>query len=302
MLVRSSLSRFVSRTPALVRGVFAAFALLVVGGAPPGVALVLSLRLRAETPWFLLVTVAWIGLFWWWARGGGPPRHLGEARRANARDGPLAVRPWLGSLLAGGLGVAGAMSLALLTARLAKTSQGQLDAAFDLALLAPATAIAAIAAIAMTAGVVEEIAFRGYMLSVVQRRHGWTVGILATGLAFFAAHLDHGYASLAYLPMFLAYSVVHGLLVRATGSIRPSIVLHAVGDFLMLPLQYGIVGADWHLPAGTCAAFAVGFFAASALAFRATGLHRAASDLGQRAVDGTRGETIKPSTLPDERV
>jgi hypothetical protein len=37
--------------------------------------------------------------------------------------------------------------------------------------------VSVFAAVALTAAVVEEAAFRGYMLSGIQRRFGWAVGI-----------------------------------------------------------------------------------------------------------------------------
>jgi hypothetical protein len=37
-------------------------------------------------------------------------------------------------------------------------------------------------------------------------------------------------------------STLHGLLVYWTRSVLPSLVLHACADFLVLPVQYGIVG------------------------------------------------------------
>ncbi len=41
---------------------------------------------------------------------------------------------------------------------------------------------------------------------------------------------------------FLAISVVHGLLVKYSGSIRPSVLLHALADFIVIPVSYGLVG------------------------------------------------------------
>jgi membrane protease YdiL (CAAX protease family) len=106
------------------------------------------------------------------------------------------------------------------------------------------TVIAALLAISATAGVVEEAGFRGFMLSPIQRRHGWTTAILITGLMFFFDHqLSHAYATFAFAPFFLAISAVHGLLVRFSGSIRPSIFLHGLADFLLIPILYGLVGS-----------------------------------------------------------
>jgi predicted Abi (CAAX) family protease len=100
-----------------------------------------------------------------------------------------------------------------------------------------------ILAISAVAGVVEEAAFRGYMLSGIERRHGWIAAILVTGLVFFLDHhFGHAYATVAFLPFFLAVSSLHGLLVYLTRSIRPSIILHAVADAIVIPIQYGLIG------------------------------------------------------------
>jgi hypothetical protein len=37
-------------------------------------------------------------------------------------------------------------------------------------------------------------------------------------------------------------SALHARLVYLTGSIRPSIVLHAAFDFAVIPVQYGLIG------------------------------------------------------------
>jgi membrane protease YdiL (CAAX protease family) len=82
------------------------------------------------------------------------------------------------------------------------------------------------------------------MLSPMQRRHGWVVGILITGFMFFLDHhFSHAYATFAFLPFFLAISVVHALLVKYSGSIRPSVVLHGIADFFVIPIMYGLVGS-----------------------------------------------------------
>jgi membrane protease YdiL (CAAX protease family) len=134
--------------------------------------------------------------------------------------------------------------LAFVLARLANVPRDAFKAPVDFSIYPRLTVIAALLAISATAGVVEEAGFRGFMLSPIQRRHGWTVAILITGLMFFIDHhLSHAYATFAFLPFFLAISVVHGLLVRFTGSIRPSIVLHGVADFLVVPVLYGLVGS-----------------------------------------------------------
>src|SRR5688572_11931369 len=55
------------------------------------------------------------------------------------------------------------------------------------------------------------------------------------------SHLSHAYATVAFLPFFLAHGLVFGLLVFITRSIFPGVVLHAASDFVVLPMQYGVI-------------------------------------------------------------
>ena len=60
---------------------------------------------------------------------------------------------------------------------------------------------------------------------------------------FLDHHLSHAYATFVFLAFFLAISAVHGLLVKYSGSIWPSILLHALADFIVIPVTYGLVGS-----------------------------------------------------------
>ncbi len=128
--------------------------------------------------------------------------------------------------------------------RVANVSREAFSAPINFSNYPTLTVVCAIACISATAGVVEEAGFRGFMLTPIQRRHGWTVAILITGFMFFLDHhFSHSYATFTFLPFFLTISAVHGFLVKYSGSIRPSAVLHAVADFLVIPILYGLVGS-----------------------------------------------------------
>lgn len=137
----------------------------------------------------------------------------------------------------------GPVALGFLTQRLAAIPPEAFKLPVHLEQYAPWTIVACLVAISLTAGVAEEAAYRGYMLSEIERRHGWIAATLITGFAFFLDHhLGHHYATYAFLPFFMAVSAVHALLVYWTRSILPSIVLHAIFDFLVIPIQYGLIG------------------------------------------------------------
>jgi len=238
------IARLWRRLPVIVRAIIIGEVVVSVGALPPELAIVVNLKSSPQIPWLLPATVLWLWLFLWYLNGGGWPKSSSEMRRWDLRGGPLSGKVWRWAIVAGASGILCTIGLAFVLARLANVPRDAFKSQVDFSVYPRLTIIAALLAISATAGIVEEAGFRGFMLSPIQRRHGWTVAILITGLMFFLDHhFSHAYATFAFLPFFLAISVVHGLLVRFTGSIRPSIVLHGVADFLLVPVMYGLVGS-----------------------------------------------------------
>lgn len=237
----NAMQKLWARLPVLLRASVVAFLILSIGQLPPGLFLAIGLKLTPRFPWWLVPTIVWLWLFWlyldghWWPPSTAAPRH------DNLRGGRLPARVWLWSLVAGGLGMISVLAVALLTGLVADLPSKAYEAPFDLSGYPPWTVLAFFLNIALVAGVVEEAAFRGYMLSMAQRRHGWAIAIVSVAILFYLVHLSHAYATWAFVPFFFAYSVLHGLLVFLTRSILPNVVLHTLGDLTILPIQYGIV-------------------------------------------------------------
>lgn len=226
---------------AAVRAIFLGFVILMVGGSVSGALMVANLKLAPAIPLFFGATVLWLWLFWRYVRGHGWPRSTSDRRRDMLRARNLSPRAWGWALVAGGLGLAAVMGIAFITYRFAALPDAAYRAPFEVASFPPWTLVSIFAAVALTAAVVEEAAFRGYMLSGIQRRYGWAVGIGLVTILFYVAHLSHAYATLAFVPFFLAHGLILGLLVFYTRSIVPGIILHAVSDFIVLPMQYGVI-------------------------------------------------------------
>jgi membrane protease YdiL (CAAX protease family) len=238
------LKRVWNRFPVIVRAIIVGELVVSIGGLPPPLAIIANLRTTPRVPWMIVATALWLWLFWWYLRGGGWPRQTAESRTRDLRGDPLAARVWGWALLAGTFGIASTIALGFATLRAAGVTREAFASPINLSNYPMLSVICAIASISATAGVVEEAGFRGYMLSPIQRRHGWVVGILITGFMFFLDHhFSHAYATFAFLPFFLAISAVHGLLVKYSGSIRPSVVLHGIADFFVIPIMYGLVGS-----------------------------------------------------------
>lgn len=258
--------RFWRWLPVEVRAGLTALVILLVGQAPPGLMLAINMRLAPEQPWFLPLTLVWLALYASWLNGVGWPRVTAAARRADLRASPLPARVWALALAAGGLSMAGVMSLALYIGRVATLPDAAYAAPLDLSPYPWWTMLSVFLALAVTAGVVEEAAFRGCMLSAIQRRRGWLWAIIVTAALFYAVHLSHAYATPAFIPFFAAYSLVQGALVFLTRSILPGVVIHALGDFVILPMQYGVIPLPFGERPEPYLACVVGFSLAGAVA------------------------------------
>jgi membrane protease YdiL (CAAX protease family) len=230
------------RLPVVVRAVLVGCLVNEVGqlGA---VFIFANLKVFPRIPWMLAATAAWLWSFWRYLNGAGWPRTTSDARRRDLRAPSLPGRVWLWSLVAGGLAMVSVVAIGVLTPRLAEIPRDAFKPSLDFAAQPWWMVASILLVVSVVAGVSEEAAFRGYMLSQIQRRHGWIAATAITGFMFFLAHyFSHAYATLAFLPFFLTVSAVHAGLVYQTGSIRPSIVLHAAFDCAVIPVQYGLIG------------------------------------------------------------
>lgn len=97
---------------------------------------------------------------------------------------------------------------------------------------APGVAILLVAAVAVSAPIVEEIAFRGYLFPALAGWRGPWIGALVTAVLFAAAHV------LALPPAFLPGVAVFGfgacLLRWFTGSLLPGIAVHSFNNAIVL--------------------------------------------------------------------
>jgi membrane protease YdiL (CAAX protease family) len=97
----------------------------------------------------------------------------------------------------------------------------------------------------LVAGVVEEIAFRGYLQGPIERRHGPVAAILITGLLFAIAHFTHREVTWAVVPYLMAAAAVYGAIAYLTNSILPGIVLHAGGDVFLGLAALATGASEW---------------------------------------------------------
>lgn len=199
----------------------------------------LNVRERPDVPWAAVATTIVLVAMLAWLGGLGWPRRTSAFRRFHLRLWRPQPGAWSGDSLTTILGLIGAMVALTVVYVLMGISRPPVDLSAY-----PTTAIRVSALIMapLVAGVVEEMAFRGYMQSYLERI-GPTFAIVVTSVAFTLLHASHGLAYLIALApgLFLA-SVIYGHLAQKSGSILPGMAIHFAGDLAFS--YFALLGGD----------------------------------------------------------
>lgn len=198
-----------------------------------------NLRFRPDLPWAAVATVVYLALLMTWLQGSGPPKSTSHHRRASLRLWPRAAPDTEGP----SAGVLVAL-LAVLTVIWIAISR--MSPVPDLSAY-PTTSYrwSMFLMGGLTAGVVEEAAFRGYMQAGIER-FDRANAIWITSVVFVLSHITHGVGDVLMLgPGMFAASFLYGLLARRTGTILPGMVIHVLGD--LARVYFGVLHGDGSL-------------------------------------------------------
>ena len=234
------------RLPMIIRAVLAGLAVGALGTLPWAGLSALNLKTSPGVPWAVPVMAVYLWLFWLYFGGAGWPGSTAAARREGRRFRRLRGDVLATAFLAGMLGLWALVVGMRVVNRLVHLPGSGASAAqlplLTLALLLPMAAL--------VAGVVEEMAFRGYMQGPLERRHGPVLAILVTSAVFAAAHLTHREVTVVLLPYLMAAGAVYGTLAYLTDSILPGLVVHAAGDLFAFVMELASGGrVTWANPA-----------------------------------------------------
>lgn len=198
-----------------------------------------NVREHPELPWAAATTGCLLILMLVWLSGRGWPRSTSASRRFHLRLWRPEPGAWSGDNLATILGLISAMvGLTVVYVLMGASRPPQDISAY------PTTAIrfSVLLMGPLVAGVVEEMAFRGYMQSHLERI-GPTFAIVVTSAVFTLLHISHGLAYLVTVaPGFFLASVVYGYLAQRSGSILPGMALHFAGDLAFA--YFAILGGN----------------------------------------------------------
>lgn len=224
--------------PLIVWAVLLGLIVTMVGSLPWSMLLVLNLKYGARFPWASVVAAVYLVLYFKYLNGSGPPRSTAMNRAKLVRARGLPRVAWRWALIAGGSANAALAALFIVVGRI-----GWVPGSATPSPAAPLWSMAAwLLTGAAVAGIAEECGFRGYMQKILEERYGALVAIAVSSVVFGAMHLSHG-LSVAIL-FDAAWGAVYGALAYFTGSILPSVVLHASLDGLEFFLAWRFAGAS----------------------------------------------------------
>lgn len=190
---------------------------------------------RSNTlPWALPIILIILWLYWKFTTGADKPFKLSDTRRDLSRasfsfEGNI---PWV---------VMAVLGIMFFTLSMVSVGYAFVYEETDqLAMItmffeAPAqTAIPLVFALSLTAGIVEEIVFRGYVQTMLERAYGVMASFLITAIIFALLHFLPTVLILPYVLVSLAFSYV----AYKSRSVVPGIIAHAAFDFFAILLLF----------------------------------------------------------------
>jgi len=216
------------------------------------------LLLSIGVPAAATIEIVFLGLYLWWAGGGGPPARTHGTRAVAFRSGPLSSMQWFWGIIAALAFVTTIHAAIVLLFRFVPFPIEAFRHGYDLSFI-PSLPLKWIAVVisAISAGVCEETGFRGYMQRPIEQRHGAPIAILVSSFFFMLLHLSKAWAMIGMVPIVFGAGLLLGILAWSSGSLIPSMVGHVVmdiglfaywwtgiaGDFTARPISE--TGLDW---------------------------------------------------------
>ncbi|HEY5007791.1 MAG TPA: type II CAAX endopeptidase family protein [Caulobacteraceae bacterium] len=228
-----------SRLPVTPRAVLGG---LLVGMIAANVWPLLLYKLGA--PVAAMIELVFLGLYVCWFTGVAPGAW--KAQRTDlGRGGKLSRAQWGWGLLAAVCFAATVHSAIILVFRFVPFPAAAFHKGYDLAFI-PTLPLRWLACVvsALSAGVCEEMGFRGYIQRPIEKRHGPVIAIAISSLLFMLIHLNKDWSIFAMTPIVLGAGVLLGVMARATGTL----VFNMLGHWVM---DIGLFAFWWTQIAGT---------------------------------------------------
>lgn len=228
------------RVPVIIRAVFGG---ILIGMMAANIWPILLLRIGLPTA--AGVELAFLGLYAWWAAGGGPPARFKELRADYFRVRSISATQWSWGILAAVSFAATIHAAIVLLFRVVPFPSAAFHQGYDFSFIGSRHLqwLACVIS-ALSAAVCEETGFRGYMQRPIENRYGPVVAIVISSLFFMLIHLTKDWALIGMVPIVFGAGLLLGILARASGTLAFCMLGHWVMDI-------GLFAYWWTQIAGT---------------------------------------------------
>jgi membrane protease YdiL (CAAX protease family) len=204
------------------------------------------LLFKLGVPLATIAEAIFLGVFLWWASGGGPPRSTESARAAAFRSGKLSSRQWAWSLVAALFFATTIHASIVLLFRFVPFPTAAFRQGYDISFI-PSRLLQWLTVVvsAISAGICEEIGFRGYMQRPNEQRYGATTAVLISSTFFTALHLTKAWVTPGMVPIVFGAGVLLGLLAWSSRSLIPGMIGHIVMDIGLFAYWWTGIAGDF---------------------------------------------------------
>ncbi|MGE5208479.1 MAG: type II CAAX prenyl endopeptidase Rce1 family protein [Alphaproteobacteria bacterium] len=182
-------------------------------------------------PLAALAETIFLGVYLWWASGGGPPLRTHDSRRNAFRRTRLSRQQWVWGIIGAIFFAVTVHASIVVLFRFVEFPVATFRRGYNLSFI-PTLPLKWLAVIvsAVSAGVCEETGFRGYIQRPIEERHGAVTAILISTILFTVIHLNKSWSLAGMVPIVFGAGLLLGLLAWSSQSLIPSIIGHVTMD------------------------------------------------------------------------
>ncbi len=218
--------------PIWLKAIFFGFIILEIVTRLWSVIALTNIKLTPDIPWSFPLMAIVLFLVWKYLDGQWIPKSTQRIRhlwmRANSLTSKKRKWGWISAIFLGGT----ILGLIMLGVRIMDVLSGQIIQIERIMGYSTWTVVSLIIMTSLVAGIIEEVAFRGYMQKPIELRHGPKKAILVVALFFTLLHLPNITITPHLIPIFFIGSIGWGVLAYLTNSIIPGIVIHCSIDVI----------------------------------------------------------------------
>ena len=204
--------------------------------------LLLSLGVPLATAGELL----FLGVYIYWAAGGGPPQSWHSFRADCFRARRLSPKQWYWGFIAAGAFAATIHAAIVVLFRIVPYPAAAFHHGYDFSFI-PSRPLQWLACVisALSAGVCEETGFRGYMQRPIEKKYGPAIAVAISSLFFMLVHLNKDWALMGMVPIVLGAGVLLGWLAYASGTLVFPMIGHTIMDIGLFSYWWTQIGGTF---------------------------------------------------------